>query len=67
MSEQSPGIRDNMKDPLSALPTKGTKPPIERTRVYLLLAVVRKWQWYASSLGLVILAHSRRVKQFQVC
>jgi dynein heavy chain 1 len=55
MNEQPAGIRANMKDSLSALSTKGTKPPVERARVYVLLAllhaVVQERLRYAPNLG----------------
>lgn len=55
MFEQPAGIRANMKDSLSSLSVRATKPPIEKTRVYLLLcflhAVVQERLRYAPSLG----------------
>jgi dynein heavy chain 1 len=55
MNEQPAGIRANMKDSLSALSEKATKEPVERSRVYLLLAllhaVVQERLRYAPSLG----------------
>jgi dynein cytoplasmic 1 heavy chain len=55
MNEQPAGIRANMKDSLSALSTKAVKPPVERARLYLLLAmlhaVVQERLRYAPSLG----------------
>ncbi|KAF2733638.1 dynein heavy chain [Polyplosphaeria fusca] len=53
--EQPAGIRANMKDSLSSLAEKATKPPVEKGRVYLLLsflhAVVQERLRYAPSLG----------------
>lgn len=53
--EQPAGIRANMKDSLSSLADKATKPPVEKGRVYLLLAflhaVVQERLRYAPSLG----------------
>ncbi|KAF2672450.1 cytoplasmic dynein-like protein 1 heavy chain 1 [Microthyrium microscopicum] len=40
MNEQPAGIRANMKDSLSSLSAKATKAPVERARVYLLLAML---------------------------
>jgi dynein heavy chain 1 len=55
MNEQPAGIRANMKDSLSALSTKAAKPPVERARLYLLLAllhaVVQERLRYAPNLG----------------
>jgi len=55
MYEQPAGVRANMKDSLSALSAKATKPPVERARMYLLLsflhAVVQERLRYAPSLG----------------
>lgn len=55
MNEQPAGIRANMKDSLSALSERATKQPVERGRVYLLLAllhaVVQERLRYAPSLG----------------
>jgi dynein heavy chain 1 len=55
MNEQPAGIRANMKDSLSALSTKAIKPPVERARLYLLLAmlhaVVQERLRYAPNLG----------------
>jgi len=55
MNEQPAGIRANMKDSLSSLSNKATKPPVERARIYLLLslfhAVVQERLRYAPSLG----------------
>jgi dynein heavy chain 1 len=53
--EQPAGIRANMKDSLSSLSDKATKPPVEKGRIYLLLsflhAVVQERLRYAPSLG----------------
>ncbi|KAF2121658.1 dynein heavy chain [Lophiotrema nucula] len=53
--EQPAGIRANMKDSLSSLAEKATKPPVEKGRVYLLLsflhAVVQERLRYAPALG----------------
>ncbi|KAF2010197.1 cytoplasmic dynein-like protein 1 heavy chain 1 [Aaosphaeria arxii CBS 175.79] len=53
--EQPAGIRANMKDSLSSLSEKATKPPVEKGRIYLLLsflhAVVQERLRYAPSLG----------------
>jgi dynein heavy chain 1 len=53
--EQPAGIRANMKDSLSSLAEKATKPPVEKGRIYLLLsflhAVVQERLRYAPSLG----------------
>ena len=38
--EQPAGIRANMKESLSSLATRATKQPVERARVYLLLALL---------------------------
>ena len=55
MYEQPAGIRANMKDSLSSLADKATKPPVEKARLYLLLsflhAVVQERLRYAPSLG----------------
>ena len=55
MFEQPAGIRANMKDSLSTLALRASKPPVERARVYLLLcflhAVVQERLRYAPSLG----------------
>ena len=55
MYEQPAGIRANMKDSLSSLGARATKWPIERARVYLLLAflhaVVQERLRYAPTLG----------------
>jgi len=55
MNEQPAGIRANMKDSLSALSERATKQPVERARIYLLLAllhaVVQERLRYAPSLG----------------
>jgi dynein heavy chain 1 len=55
MNEQPAGIRANMKDSLSSLSNKATKPPVERARIYLLLsllhAVVQERLRYAPNLG----------------
>ena len=55
MFEQPAGIRANMKDSLSTLSVRASKPPVERARVYLLLcflhAVVQERLRYAPSLG----------------
>ncbi|KAF2129349.1 dynein heavy chain [Dothidotthia symphoricarpi CBS 119687] len=53
--EQPAGIRANMKDSLSSLAEKATKPPVEKARLYLILsflhAVVQERLRYAPSLG----------------
>ncbi|KAH7116213.1 dynein heavy chain, N-terminal region 1-domain-containing protein [Dendryphion nanum] len=53
--EQPAGIRANMKDSLSSLADKATKPPVEKGRIYVLLsflhAVVQERLRYAPSLG----------------
>ncbi|CBX94114.1 similar to cytoplasmic dynein 1 heavy chain 1 [Plenodomus lingam JN3] len=53
--EQPAGIRANMRDSLSSLSDRATKPPIEKARVYLLLsflhAVVQERLRYAPNLG----------------
>jgi dynein heavy chain 1 len=55
MNEQPAGIKANMKDSLSNLSTKAAKPPVERARLYLLLAflhaVVQERLRYAPTLG----------------
>ena len=55
MYEQPAGVRANMKDSMSSLSTRSTKPPVERTRLYLLLsflhAVVQERLRYAPNLG----------------
>ncbi|KAJ5782973.1 hypothetical protein N7457_004747 [Penicillium paradoxum] len=55
MYEQPAGVRANMKDSLSSLNIRASKPPIEKARVYLLLcflhAVVQERLRYAPSLG----------------
>ncbi|KAF7560337.1 hypothetical protein G7046_g3815 [Stylonectria norvegica] len=55
MYEQPAGVRANMKDSMSSLSTRGTKSPVERTRLYLLLsflhAVVQERLRYAPNLG----------------
>ncbi|KAF5872560.1 putative dynein heavy chain protein [Botrytis fragariae] len=55
MYEQPAGVRANMKDSMASLSTRGTKTPVERTRLYLLLsflhAVVQERLRYAPSLG----------------
>lgn len=53
--EQPAGIRANMKDSLSSLADKATKPPVEKGRIYLLLsflhAVIQERLRYAPTLG----------------
>ena len=55
MYEQPAGIRANMKDSLSTLSLRASKPPVEKGRVYLLLcflhAVLQERLRYAPSLG----------------
>ncbi|KAJ5496798.1 Dynein heavy chain domain-2 [Penicillium fimorum] len=55
MYEQPAGVRANMKDSLSSLSVRGSKAPVEKARVYLLLcflhAVVQERLRYAPSLG----------------
>ncbi|KAL1976030.1 hypothetical protein VTN31DRAFT_4422 [Thermomyces dupontii] len=55
MFEQPAGIRANMKDSMSSLSARATKPPVEKARVYLLLsflhAVVQERLRYAPNLG----------------
>lgn len=55
MYEQPAGVRANMKDSLSSLNVRASKPPVEKARVYLLLcflhAVVQERLRYAPSLG----------------
>lgn len=55
MYEQPAGVRANMKDSLSSLSARASKSPVERTRMYLLLAflhaVVQERLRYAPSLG----------------
>ncbi|WEW60954.1 dynein heavy chain [Emydomyces testavorans] len=55
MYEQPAGIRANMKDSLSSLSLRASKPPVEKARIYLLLsflhAVVQERLRYAPSLG----------------
>ncbi|KAI1076782.1 cytoplasmic dynein heavy chain, partial [Whalleya microplaca] len=55
MYEQPAGVRANMKDSMSSLSSRGTKSPVERTRLYLLLsflhAVVQERLRYAPNLG----------------
>ncbi|KAI9876759.1 MAG: Dynein heavy chain, cytoplasmic, partial [Pleopsidium flavum] len=55
MCEQPAGVRANMKDSLSSLATRASKPPVEKARVYLLLsflhAVVQERLRYAPNLG----------------
>ncbi|KAF7869712.1 hypothetical protein EAF04_004496 [Stromatinia cepivora] len=55
MYEQPAGVRANMKDSMASLSTRGTKTPVERIRLYLLLsflhAVVQERLRYAPSLG----------------
>ncbi|KAF2742258.1 cytoplasmic dynein-like protein 1 heavy chain 1 [Sporormia fimetaria CBS 119925] len=53
--EQPAGIRANMKDSMSSLADKATKPPVEKGRIYLLLsflhAVIQERLRYAPTLG----------------
>ncbi|KAF2279064.1 uncharacterized protein EI97DRAFT_465408 [Westerdykella ornata] len=53
--EQPAGIRANMKDSMSSLAEKATKPPVEKGRIYLLLsflhAVIQERLRYAPTLG----------------
>ncbi|KAJ0379023.1 Dynein heavy chain cytoplasmic [Colletotrichum chrysophilum] len=55
MYEQPAGVRANMKDSMSSLSTRSAKAPVERTRLYLLLAflhaVVQERLRYAPNLG----------------
>jgi len=55
MYEQPAGVRANMKDSMTSLSTRATKAPVERARLYLLLAflhaVVQERLRYAPSLG----------------
>ena len=55
MYEQPAGVRANMKDSMNSLSTRASKPPVERTRLYLLLsflhAVVQERLRYAPNLG----------------
>ncbi|KAL2754348.1 hypothetical protein ACRALDRAFT_1041995 [Sodiomyces alcalophilus JCM 7366] len=55
MYEQPAGVRANMKDSMSSLSTRAVKSPVERTRLYLLLAflhaVVQERLRYAPNLG----------------
>ncbi|KAI9803379.1 MAG: hypothetical protein M1833_000898 [Piccolia ochrophora] len=55
MYEQPAGIKANMKDSLSSLSTRAVRPPVERTRLYLLLsflhAVLQERLRYAPNLG----------------
>ncbi|KAI5287720.1 hypothetical protein KEM55_009291 [Ascosphaera atra] len=55
MYEQPAGVRANMKDSLSTLSVRASKPPVEKARIYLLLcflhAVVQERLRYAPSLG----------------
>jgi dynein heavy chain 1, cytosolic len=55
MYEQPAGVRANMKDSMSTLSTRPAKSPVERTRLYLLLAflhaVVQERLRYAPNLG----------------
>jgi dynein heavy chain 1 len=55
MNEQPAGIRANMKDSLSSMSLRAVKQPVERSRVYLLLAllhaVVQERLRYAPNLG----------------
>ncbi|ERT02584.1 dynein heavy chain, cytoplasmic [Sporothrix schenckii ATCC 58251] len=55
MYEQPAGVRANMKDSMSSLATRSSRPPVERTRLYLLLsflhAVVQERLRYAPNLG----------------
>ncbi|KAI0014906.1 cytoplasmic dynein heavy chain [Xylariomycetidae sp. FL0641] len=55
MYEQPAGVRANLKDSMTSLTTRATKPPVERTRLYLLLAflhaVVQERLRYAPNLG----------------
>ncbi|RXG49840.1 hypothetical protein VDGE_00518 [Verticillium dahliae] len=55
MYEQPAGVRANMKDSMSSLSTRSAKSPVERTRLYLLLAflhaVVQERLRYAPNLG----------------
>ncbi|KAI5289468.1 hypothetical protein KEM54_003805 [Ascosphaera aggregata] len=55
MYEQPAGVRANMKDSLSTLSLRASKPPVEKARIYLLLcflhAVVQERLRYAPSLG----------------
>ena len=55
MFEQPAGVRANMKDSLSSLSLRASKPPVEKSRVYLLLsflhAVIQERLRYAPTLG----------------
>ncbi|CRG84277.1 Dynein heavy chain, cytoplasmic [Talaromyces islandicus] len=55
MFEQPAGVRANMKDSLSSLSLRASKPPVEKARVYLLLsflhAVIQERLRYATNLG----------------
>jgi dynein heavy chain 1, cytosolic len=55
MNEQPAGVRANMKDTMTSLSDRAAKPPVERSRVYLLLsflhAVVQERLRYAPKLG----------------
>lgn len=55
MYEQPAGVRANMKDSLSSLSTRASKPPVEKARIYLLLsflhAVAQERLRYAPDLG----------------
>jgi dynein heavy chain 1, cytosolic len=53
--EQPAGIRANMKDSISSLSVRGSRPPVEKARLYFLLsffhAVVQERLRYAPALG----------------
>ena len=55
MYEQPAGIRANMKDSLSSLPTRASEQPVEKARLYLLLsflhAIIQERLRYAPTLG----------------
>ncbi|DAA79594.1 TPA_exp: Uncharacterized protein A8136_0367 [Trichophyton benhamiae CBS 112371] len=55
MYEQPAGVRANVKDSLSSLSLRAASPPVEKTRLYLLLsflhAVIQERLRYAPSLG----------------
>jgi len=55
MYEQPAGVRANMRDSMSSLSTRCARPPVERTRLHLLLsflhAVVQERLRYAPNLG----------------
>lgn len=55
MYEQPAGVRANMKDSMSSLSTRASKSPVERTRLYLLIAflhaVIQERLRYAPNLG----------------